>query len=208
MSTTTPKIHVVLKRPRPVSALISLAQAIESAMSSAKVTFPSPTPTLAQFTSDIGDLVTAENAAKMRTKGAVQTRDAKLAVVIADLKLLVAYVETVANADPSNAAAIAISAGMVIRKPPVTSKSDLNFRKTAASGSVVVMARVGSRQKEAHEWEYSVDGGKTWLTLPTTTQAKTTITGLTTGSSVQVRHRAVSTTGITAWSDAASSMVT
>ncbi len=160
-----------------------------------------------QFTSDIGDLVTAENAAKMRTKGAVQTRDAKLGVVLADLKQLVAYVETVANADPSNAAAIAMSAGMVIKKQPVTTKNDLDFRKSAVSGSVVVMARVGSRQKEAHEWEYSVDGGKTWLTLPTTTQAKTTITGLTSGTSVQVRHRAVSNTGITAWSDAASSMV-
>ncbi len=207
MSTTTPKIHVVLKRPRPVSALISLAQAIEAAMSSAKVTFPSPTPTIAQFTSDIGDLVTAESAAKMRTKGAVQTRDAKLGVVIADLKLLVAYVETVANADPTNAAAIAISAGMVIRKQPATSKSDLNFRKSTVSGSVVVMARVGSRSKEAHEWEYSIDGGKTWSALPTTTQAKTTITGLTTGSSVQVRHRAVNNTGVTAWSDPASSLV-
>ncbi len=43
-TTTTPKIHVVLKRPRPVSALISLAQAIEAAMTSAKVTFPVQLP--------------------------------------------------------------------------------------------------------------------------------------------------------------------
>ena len=205
--TTTPKIHVVLKRPRPVAALLSLAQAIDAAMSSATTTVPSPSPTMAQFTSDISALVTAENAAKMRTKGAVQTRDAKLAIVIADLKQLVAYVETVANENPSNAAAIANSAGMVIRKQPVKTKSDVNFRKTSPAGSVVVMARVASRQKQANDWEYSVDGGKTWTAAPTTMQAKTTITGLTSGATILVKHQAVTKTGATAWSDPVSSVV-
>ena len=120
----------------------------------------------------------------------------------------ITYVETIANADPTNATAIAASAGMVIKKAPLKSKNDLNFRKSTASGSVVVMARVGTRQKQAHDWEYSVDGGKTWLTLPTTMQAKVTITGLTTGSTVLVKHRAVEKTGTMPWSDAASSMVT
>jgi hypothetical protein len=207
MSSKTPKIHVALKRPRSVTALISLVQAIEAAMASASVTFPSPTPTMAVFTSDINELVTAENAAKTRAKGAVQTRDAKLAIVLADLKQLVAYVEGVANANPANAAAIINSAGMVVRKQPLRAKNDLNFRKTAISGSVVVLARVGSRQKQSHEWEYSIDGGKTWLPLPPTTQAKTTITGLTAGSTVQVKHRAITKTGPSPWTDAASAMV-
>ena len=81
---STPKVHVVLKKPRPVTALISLAQAIEAAMASHTTTFPSPTPTLAQFTLDINALITAEAAAKARTKGAVQTRDAKLLAVDTD----------------------------------------------------------------------------------------------------------------------------
>jgi hypothetical protein len=207
MSTKTPKIHVALKRPRPVTGLISLVQAIEAAMSSASVTFPSPTPTMVQFTSDINELVTAENAAKTRAKGAVQTRDAKLAIVLAGLKLLVAYVEGVANANPANAAAIINSAGMVVKKQPFHVKNDLNFRKATVSGSVVVMARVGSRQKQSHEWEYSIDGGKTWLPIAPTTQAKITIAGLTAGSTVQVKHRAITKTGPSPWTDAASVMV-
>jgi hypothetical protein len=207
-STKTPKIHVALKRPRTVAGLISLAQAIEAAMASASTTFPSPTPTLAQLTSDISTLVTAEAAAKTRAKGAVQTRDAKLAAVVADLKQLVAYVETVANANPVNAAAIINSAGMVVRKQPTSSKNDLNFRKTAASGSVVAMARVGTRAKESHDWEYSTDGGKTWVSVPSTQQAKTTITGLTPGSTVQVKTRSLSKTGYSAWTDPVSAPVT
>ena len=207
MTIKTPKIHVALKRPRPVTALISLVQAIEAAMSSASATFPSPTPTMAQFTSDISTLVTAENAAKLRAKGAVQTRDAKLAIVLADLKQLVAYVESVANANPANAAAIINSAGMVVKKQSLRSKNDLNFRKVASAGTVVVMARVASRQKESHEWEYSTDSGKTWLPLPPTTQAKTTIIGLTSGTTIQVKHRALSKAGMGAWTDAASALV-
>jgi hypothetical protein len=203
-STKTPKIHVALKRPRTVSGLISLAQAIEAAMASAATTFPSPTPILAQFTSDISALVTAEAAAKTRAKGAVQTRDAKLAVVVADLKQLVAYVETVANANVATAAAVINSAGMVVRKQPLHAKNDVNFRKNAASGSVVVMARVGTRAKESHDWQYSTDGGKTWLPLPSTQQAKTTITGLSPGSTVQVKTRSLSKTGYSAWTDPAS----
>ena len=205
--TKTPKIHVALKKPRSVTALSSMAQAIEAAMASASTTFPSPTPSMVQFTSDINALVIAENAAKTRAKGAVQTRDAKLAIVTTDLKQLVAYVETIANADPANAAAIVNSAGMVVKKQPLRSKNDLNFRKSTASGSVVVMARVGSRQRQSHEWEYSTDGGKTWLSLPPTQQAKTTITGLAPGSTVQVRHRALSKTGLSDWTDPASELV-
>src|SRR5579863_649365 len=99
-TTATPKVHVFLKKPKPVPLLLSLAQAIEAAMALAKATFPSPTPTLAQFTSDIDALVLAQNAAKTRAKGAVQTRDAKLAIVVTDLNQLRAYVESIADADP------------------------------------------------------------------------------------------------------------
>ena len=137
----------------------------------------------------------------------MQTRDAKLAIANADLKQLVAYVEGVANANPANAAAVINSAGMVVKKQPTRSKNNINFRKTAASGSVVVMARVGSRQKQSHEWEYSIDGGKTWLPLPPTTQAKTTITGLTPGLTVQVKQRAITGTGPGTWTDPATALV-
>jgi hypothetical protein len=195
---------VVLKKPRPVTALISLAQAIEAAIGANVTTFPSPTPTIAQFTSDINALVTAETAARMRTKGAVQTRNTKLTLVVADLNLLRAYVEGIANATPASAAAIANSAAMELRKAPVLSKNDVNVKAAQVSGSVIVTARVGTRQKQSHEWEYSLDGGKTWVTAPPTTQAKTTITGLTPGVSLLVRHRAVTGTGPTDWTDAAS----
>ncbi len=205
---TTPKVHVVLKRPRPVPMLISLANAIEAAMAAASATFPSPNPPLAQLTSDINVLVAAQNAAMMRTKGAVQTRDAKLAIVITDLNLERAYVESIADADPANATAIANSAGMEVRKQAAHPKKHaVNVKQAGGFGPVIVTALVGTRQKQSHEWEFSIDGGKTYVGLPHTTQAKTTITGLASGVTVLVRHRAITSTGALAWSDPASLVV-
>jgi hypothetical protein len=204
----TPKVQVVLRKPRPVTAIIALAQAIEAAMSAHTTTFPSPSVSMAQFTSDISALVVAQSATAARTKGAAQTRDAKLAVVDSDLGLLRNYVEGIAQADPANASPIALSAGMDVRKPRTAApKNDVNAKTTTVSGTIVVSARVGTKQKQSHEWQYSTDGGKTWTAATSTTQAKTTITGLTPGVTVLVRHRAITRTGPTNWTDPASVVV-
>ncbi len=203
----TPKVHVVLKKPRAITGIISMAQAIEAAMSANATTFPSPTPTMVQFLSDINALIAAESAARTRTKGAVQTRNAKLLVVVTDLNQERAYVEAVANANPGTAAAIAGSAGMELRKPSVRSKNDVNVKQAPSSGSVLVTAKVGTLKRSSHEWEYSTDGGKTWLAVAPTTQAKTMIAGLTPATNVLVRTRAITPTGPTAWTDPASLLV-
>lgn len=207
-NTKTPRIHVVLKRPTAVPAIISLAQAIEASISANATTFPTPVPTMAQFSSDISALIAAEATAKTRVKGAVQARDAALKVVETDMNQLRTYVETVANANPDKATAIANSASMEVRKAPATKKkNDVNLKQGKASGSVTVTARVGTKQKQSHEWEYSTDGGKTWVTSNPTVQAKTSISGLPPGQTVLVKHRAVTLTGPAAWSDPASLMV-
>ncbi len=159
--------------------------------------------------SDINALIAAQNLAKTRAKGAVQARDAKLAVVITDLNQERAYVESIADANLANAAAIANSAGMEVRKQGAhPKKSAVNVKQAKASGSVAVTALVGSKQKQSHEWQYSIDGGKTYVGAPPTLQAKTTIPGLTVGVTVLVRHRAVLLTGPASWSDPVSLTVT
>jgi hypothetical protein len=52
----------------------------------------------------------------------------------------------------------------------------------------------------SYEWQYSVDGGKTWVVAPVTLQAKTTILGLTPGATVTFRYRGVTKTGDGDWS--------
>ena len=62
-------------------------------------------------------------------------------------------------------------------------------------------------RRASYEWEYSTDGGKTWITAPVTLQAKATISGLTPGASVQFRYRPVTKTGEGDWSQPAAIIV-
>ncbi len=111
------------------------------------------------------------------------------------------------DADPPDAATIAHNAGLFLRRATVRSKAELSAKPDkTTSGSVVLVAKLGG-VKASHEWQYSSDGGKTWTSAQTTLQAKTTITGLTPGSTVSFRHRAVTKTGPDAWSQPVSMIV-
>ena len=195
-----PRVHPVLHQPTSVLAVIALAQGIRAALLAHSTTFPSPTPSIAQLESHIAALVMAQIAVAARTRGAAQARDAARDTVSADLKALRVYVERVANADPANAAAIVTGASMRVRKARgPTKRNDVDVRNGKLSGSVVATARVGTREKQSHEWQVSTDGGNTFTPLTATTQAKTTLTGLAVGSIVVVRHRAITTAGPTNW---------
>jgi len=49
-------------------------------------------------------------------------------------------------------------------------------------------------------WQYSTDGGKTWVDASETLQAKTTVTGLSAGTTIQFRYRSVLKGGASDWS--------
>jgi hypothetical protein len=199
-----PAPQVVLRRPHTALGTLLLAKAIHDALAASAGMFPSPVPTVVTFGVDIAALDVAQTATQTKTKGTVQTRDAKLAVVITDLNHLRAYVQTVVDADPTNAATIAHDAGMGLRKPFARSKNDVSAKPNkTVSGSVDVMAKL-SQKHESHEWQYSTDGGKSWTSVASTLRATTTISGFTPGTAVMVRHRAITKTGPDAWSQAVS----
>jgi hypothetical protein len=198
--------HIVaaLKLPSAVAMLIALAKAILTALTSNKATFPAPTPPLAQFSTDIDSLDTAEIATKTKGKGLVAVRDEKRKTVTADLHQLVAYVQQIANLHPDEAASIIESAGMSVRKTGSRSKPDLAV-KAATTGAVHVVAKASAGAR-AHEWQYSTDG-KNWTAAPTTTQAKATLGNLPVGVVVYFRHRPVTKAGPGDWSAIASMAV-
>jgi hypothetical protein len=199
-------IHIVLNLPRPVAALIVRASNIHDNMALNAKTFPSPAPTLTVFASDLTNLTTLEAAVKNRTKGAAATRNAALKVVMVDIHQLASYVEGLANADPDNAASIAQQAGMAVRKAAVRTKPTLATKQTS-SGAVHVVAKA-TKGAKANNWQYSTDGGKTWLLAPTSTKSTTVITGLTPGATLTVRHQAVTKAGALDWSQPVTAIVT
>src|SRR5579863_10064063 len=107
----------VLKAPtRSVPALLGFSKGVLAAITAAKVTFPSPTPTLAQLSADIDALDAAESACKSKAKGLVAVRNEKVKTLMSDLHQIVAYVQQIANLSPDNAASIIESAGLAVRK--------------------------------------------------------------------------------------------
>jgi hypothetical protein len=190
--------------PNKVPALVTYTQGIVKAMTG-NPAFPSSAPALAAITAAANDLQTAETAALARTKGAVAVRNARRAALVVRLQQLRGTVQAAADADVENGAAIIQGAGMEVRKTPVRVPRVFDAKPGANSGSAkLVAASAGARS--SYEWQYSTDG-KAWVTAASTIQAKTTIPGLTPGSTVQFRYRAVTKTGEGDWSQAVSLIV-
>ena len=188
----------VLVLPKTVPALITYAQSVATAMTG-NPSFPTPTPTLAAVTAGITALQQAEALALARTKGAAEARNNKRADLVTLLQQLRGYIQTVADADVETAATVIRSAGIAVRKTPVRKPRVFEAVQGAASGSAKLLAASAGR-RASYEWQYSTDGGKTWVIAPATLQAKTTVTGLTPGATVEFRYRPVTKAGEGNWS--------
>jgi len=195
--TTRPAL-AVLNLPTSNTALIAFAQGVHTGMTGNKA-FPNPTPPLATLAASIDALVSAENQAATKVTGAVTARNVAKAALILELKQLRGYVQGVADADAENSATIIESARISVHKVPVRPARAFDAVQGPTTGTAKLAARSASK-RAAYEWEYSTDGGKTWVAAPPSLQAKTTVTGLPAGTSVQFRYRAVTRTGAEDWS--------
>lgn len=61
------------------------------------------------------------------------------------------------------------------------------------------LAAKAAAQGASYDWEWSSDGGKTWTQVPSTLQAKTTISCLPVATTVLFRFRSVVKTGEADW---------
>jgi hypothetical protein len=205
-TTPTHRILIAGKLPLPVPALLKFAKALSAALTG-NTHFPSPNPPLAALNTSIAALDAAETATKTRTAGTVATRNAARLQLLSDLHAARAYVQQVADANPDQAEAIITSAAMTVRKPPAHAKPTFAARQGTTSGSVKLVARAVAL-RASYEWEWSIDGGKTWTMAPPTLQAKTAISGLPVGTIVQFRYRSVTKTGAADWSQPTSLLIT
>ena len=191
---------VSLLLPTKVADLITYATRIVSMMTGNPL-FPTPTPPLPTVTVAIDDLQIAETAALARTKGAATTRNEKRAALVIMLRQLRGYVQSIADATPESGPSIIQSAGLAVRKTPTKAAQAFAAKQGAVSGSARVTAVVAAR-RASYEWEYSLDGGKTWVATAGTLKASTTVTGLPVGTAAQFRYRAITKAGQGDWSQA------
>ncbi len=136
-------------------------------------------------------LVSLQTKSLTKVKGAVQARDVQHKVVLDYSHLLLAYVQSVADLNPANSEAIIISSAFDVKHLGILTKGALTVTPLkGVSGTMVAKARKIAGTV-ANLWEYSLDGGKTWITLDATSKGTTQITGLTPGNTIIVNHRPV-----------------
>jgi len=204
------KIIAVLDPPKRIADQLVLAKAIVKAMTG-NAFFPTPIPALATVTTHINTTDAAEIAAKSKAAGTVQARDAAMQIVISDLRALTAYVQGIANANPSQAEAIITSAGLKVKKAGQIDKQDFTVKNNKVSGTVDLIAKGIEDRHSAHQWGLSPDGID-WISLsldiPPTVAAHAQITGLKRGSIMYFRHREILTNGPGGWSQTLNIVIT
>ena len=196
---STSKIGVALMAPPKVAELLVFSQNVHDKMAAASGLLPTPSPALAVLQTSIDTLAAKEALVKGKVPGAVIDRNSALRSLKVALNNERAYVELVANADPANAAKIADAAGMALHKSRARTKAPLAAKAGTTSG-VVHLVALHAKGAKANEWQYSLDAGKTWIDVPSTTAAKTTVSNLPPATTVQFRQRAVTKAGVSEWS--------
>ena len=196
---------IALNLPATVALLIVFGRHVVQKMTN-NPWFVNVSGMLAAFTAHLDQLEISEAIAKGKGKGTATARDLDLKQVLDDLNGLKAVVQDAANQSAAQAAAIIESAGMSTKKRGRFLKPELSARMAAVPGEVKVRAKAAKRGA-AYEWQYSTDGGSTWISMGITTVANTTLAGVTMGKIYAFRFRTTRNAATGDWSQIVSLFV-
>jgi len=191
--------------PQAASALVVYAGYVVTKMTG-NPSFPSPNPPLATVSQAIDDLQVAQTASLSRTRGTITVRDEKKRTLVVLMQRLAATVQAAADDQPDQATSIIESAGLAVRSVHTPTTRSFRALRGPVSGAVTLLAAAAA-DRASYEWQLSIDGGHTWVLLPVTLRAKTTVTGLTPGSTATFRYRPVTKAGEGEWSQEVSIVV-
>jgi len=205
------KVKLGLSRLGP-DELVTLANTIKTAMTG-NANFTTPNPTLAA----LGTLITTAQtkiasyeSAKAAVDTALSDRDTALAALRAGLSQEADYVQNVSAGDATKIE----SAGMSVRddgSPIGTPTQVLNLVVTAGDNDGTLDASWDPvRGAASYEIQTSVDpvSGTSWAFKQSATKSNANIAGLTSGTKMWVRVRAVGSGNSTGpWSDPATKVV-
>jgi hypothetical protein len=185
------------------------AQAMHDGMEGDPATYANPTLALPAFLGLIQNLGTSQQAVRTRIVGARENRDVNRSLLLSGMGVQRSFIQSLADANPLRAAVIITNGGLIVATTPVRTKGLLTLRNAKASGSVTCDANVGllvgagalhPSESRYFNWEYTLDGAKTLVTLPSTTRGKTLIQGLPALATVGVRVSLTNSEGPGPWS--------
>ena len=192
--------------------LLARAKAIYNGLSGNPTLFVTPNPSLATLEARIQAFDQAQQTAGTRAKGAAPARDLKAGELITSLETARAYVQELVDGSPEQASVLIEAAGMTVAQGREYSKPLLQATQRQPQSPVHVIANVGAltahtQRRIYFNWQYSGDGGKTWITLPSTPQGDTYVTDLTPMETYSFRVSVTDSKGPGAWSQAVALLV-
>jgi hypothetical protein len=197
-------------------AVLNRGQAMYNGFEGDPATYASPTLALPAFLVLIQNASAAQQLALLRGKGAAGARDVQRDLLFTGMEIERMFVQSLADATPSRAVALIENAGLVVAQFPVHNKAILALANGNPSGTVNCAANVGllmgagapmPTQGRFFNWEYTLDGSKTFISLLPTTRSKTTISNLTPLTMVGVRVNLNTSAGPGPWSQVVTILV-
>ena len=183
----------------PIPQKIELGRFIVTSMTG-NANFPTPNPTLASVTTNINALETAYIAARGGGHDETAVMYAREAALVLSLEALLFYVQPIANANPANADAIILSAGMRVKRPPSARLNGFRLALTGSPGEVIL--RTIYEPHASFIWQKTLTPlvEESWQTMHMGTQGKFLVTGLTRGTLYFFRVAMVDKNGQNPWS--------
>ena len=195
-----------VKRHDTVGSL-DRAKQMEKGLGDHASLFTNLNPPLPVFSNQIVATDKAQVVAGKGGKGAAADRDVQLGLMAGMMASELACIQAVADAGTPDAAIATLHAGGVeVASFGKRDKAVLTVKQGPVPGAVLLLANAGALldgkrwRKHFFQWEYTTDG-KTFLAMPPTPEATTTLAGLTPLTTVGFRVALAAAKGITTgWS--------
>jgi hypothetical protein len=168
------------------ASVTGTAKAMTTGIGNHPNVFATPNPPLNTIENQTQVVETAETLARTRAQGAAAARNVQRRILVGLLEAGVMYVQQTADALPTLDAAISAiqAAGLTVALVPRYQKPILKVTHGPTPGSVALDANAkqlgaGGRRKTFFNWQYTADGGRTFVNAPPTPKSKTLLSGLT-----------------------------
>jgi hypothetical protein len=198
-----------------ITGLFTRAQTIYTCLDADKEAYPAPNPPLPAYLVLIQNLASSQQLALARGRGAAAARDAVRDLLYIGMESERTYVQGLADMSTSPVSVIQ-NAGLVVAGFSPYTKPFLVLTPGKQPGTVACDANVGllvgTGAKHPHasrffNWEVTSDGGRTFVSLPSTPTGKTIIQNLTPLTIAGVRVSLTGADGPGTWSPVAGIVV-
>jgi hypothetical protein len=213
---TMHRARAVLKMKKKITVSVTgKANAMCTGLANNAALFTTPNPSISTIQNQVVVVNKAEVLAATRGKGLAAARNVQLGILVGMLETELTYIQGVADtsATPDQAVATILAGGVLVAIVAPHIKPVLAATQGAPGSLVTLTANAtalgaSKSRKTFFNWQSTADGGKTFVTLPPTPKATTTVANLTPLSTYGFRVSVTNSAGIQGeWSQIISFLV-